>query len=353
MTSSGFSNFEISESLNDEAIKSDDARIDIREHHALSRIFVVLFGLGSISALFMPWMTFEVPLTGGTSVLYPWVFAGGRAFATMYVTLILVGTTLFVAGKRIGVLLVAAPAATVAWFALAVSIFGSVFHNLLGFLGSLAEAAMVVDTGDPGAWIRQGQGLTVATVCGLAVGVVAVLQFEPLCRTVWIAKNLFTSLLNAALLIILLVSAQSTWIIGTVVNRDVRIRVQGDQIFGSVIIDGLIWLTLGAWSLSVLSSYEGLRKTARIMTAIVALLRLAQCGFVLASASLLESTLPDSIVIGRHIDRLSGLYLTIAFSIVAIPLSLSATFPKRVRTIFWSGVCIFLCVGFVFAVVSN
>ena len=353
MTSSEFSNFEISESLNDEAIKSDDARIDIREHHALFRIFIVLFGLGSISAMFMPWMTFEIPLTGKTSVLYPWVFAGGHAFTILYVTLILVGATLFVAGRRIGVLLVAAPAATVAWFALTVSIFGSIIHNFLGFFGSLAEAAMVVDTGDPGAWIRQGQGLIVATVCGLAVGVVAVLQFEPLCRTVWIAKNLFASLLNAALLIILLASAQNTWVIAAVVNQDVRIRVQGDQVFGSAIIDGLIWLTLGIWLLSVLSSYEGLRKTARIMTAIAALLRLAQCGFVLAGASLLESTVPDPIVIGHHIDRLSGLYLTIALSIAAIPLALSTTLPKRIRTIFWSGICIFLCVGFVFAVVSN
>ena len=353
MNSSGWSSLERSGVGDCKAIEFDNARIDAGSQRYLFKALGVVFGAGSVYGLFLPWITFEMPLTGGTSVVYPWVFVGGRAFTLIFAILMFVGSLLFAVGHRKGVLIMAIPAATVAWFALGVSILGSIFHNFLGFFGSLVEAAMAVDTGDPGAWIRQGPGLTLVIICGFAVGVIAVLQFEPLCRTVWVAKNLYTSILSMTSLIVLLATSQSTWVVTSVLDEDVRIRFQGDQIFGSAVIDALIWLALGIWILSLLSSYPGLRKAVLILTALVAFLRLAQCGFVLAGASLLESNVPRSISIGRDIDRLPGLYSTLAISVLILPISVSSVFPRRVRLIFWIATLVFLCPVLLIAVTSN
>jgi hypothetical protein len=301
----------------------------------------------------MPWWTFEVPLTGEVSDVHPWIYVGGRAFTFVYFALMLTGSAMFVCGRRSGILIVAIPAATIAWFALAISILGSIFHNILGFFGSFAGVAMLVDTGDPGAWIRQGQGLIIAIVCGIAVGVVAVLQFEPLCRVTWLKKDLYSSLLTAAVLVALLASSKNSWVVANVVGQNIRIRIQGDQIFGSAIIDGLLWVTLGLWTLSVLSSSKNLRKSVQVVTAIVAFLRLVQCGLVLASASLFESVIPDSISIGHHVDRLSSLYMTIGLSLVVVPLSFSSALSHRIRMIFWGLICALLGFGLVVLAVSN
>lgn len=353
MTSFDSLHFEGSKFSVDEAIDVDKRTVGVHTHRIFLRMLCALFGIGSAAALLMPWVTFEVPMSGRTSAIYPWVFVGGRAFTIVYILFVVAGLTALFLGKTKGVLLMAIPAATVAWFALAVAIFGSIFHSFLGVFGFLAQAVMLIDTGDPGAWVRQGQGLILSIVCGLAVGVIAVLQFEPLCRTTWLVKKLFASLITTVSLFILLASSQNTWVVASVVGRDLRIQVQGDQIFGSALIDGLIWVTVGIWILSVLAGYEGIQKLAQIMTVTVAVLRLVQCGFVLASASLFESALPGSIQVEKHVERLSGLYLTMGLSIVLIPLAFSSAFSKRIRVFCWGLISLLISGGLVLLALSN
>ena len=353
MTSFDSSGLEISSHTKHQAENLDEKKVHIRTDGLILRLLAAVFGIGSVVSLFLPWVTIELPMNGNSTEIYPWVFIGGRAFTFVYLFLVVAGFVLVVTGNARGFLFVAVPAATISWFALLIAVISSIFHNFFGIFGALIKAAMVFDTGDSGTWIRQGHGLILAIVCGFGLGVIALLHFEPLCRTIWVAKNFYTSILAIASLVVLLASSQSTWVFASVSGRDLWLRVQGDQIFGSAIIDALIWMTLGIWVLYLLCGFGGLQKAAQIMTVVAAILRLLQCGFVLVGASFFESAVPRSVPIGQDVDRLLALYLTVGLSVVLVPLVFSSGFPQQVRVLFWGLICVFLSGALIFVVLSD
>lgn len=310
------------------------------------RLTGIIAGLASIGAMFTSWMTFDIPLKTGTINLYPWVFVGGRIFTVIYCLIVFLGAAIFATSKPIGVLIMAIPASAVAWFALLAITFRSVFHNFLGLFGSLVGAAMVVDTGDPDAWIGHGPGLLLSIVSGIVLGIVAVLHFKPLAGLVWDRADFSATILTAGILVLLLAFSQNTWITAEIVGHNVRLRIQGDQIFGSAIVDGILLATLGLLVLSLLVKSATLTKMVRLTTALVATLRLLQCGFVFAISSLARNVAPSSLPIGDSIERAPSLYFASVLSVISVPLAFSGLFPPRRRRALWySATTLLLIVG--------
>jgi len=300
------------------------------------RLIGLLAAFASVASMFISWMTFEIPLKNNRIELYPWVFVGGRAFAIIYCLTIFVGVVIFVSKKPIGILIVAVPASVVAWFAFAVIVISSIFDNFVGVFGQLIRVATAVDTGEPGAWIGQGPGLVIAVVSGLLLGVVAVLHFQPLSTITWDRGDLSETISTAVILIALLVSSQNTWVTAEIIGHQFRLRIQGDQLFGSAIVDGILWMAIGLWALSALVKVEGLRKLVQIATAIGAVLRLLQCGFVFAGTALLRKIMPGSIEIGDSVHKLPSLYFASALSVISILFAFSAFFSIRLRQGVWA-----------------